>query len=98
LGGRQGLEIAAITCYAFADFDGAGLKTAQALAKQNNAIGCNLLFPVLSWLLLLAASHCYSAAPVVGKSRYPRPKLVCSLFFTAFISDISQRQESPQSR
>jgi hypothetical protein len=33
--------------------------------------------------------------PVVRKSRFPRLKLVCSLFFAAFISDISQRRESP---
>jgi len=54
-----------------------------------------LLFPLLSRLLSLAVSHCYSAAPVVRKAQFPRPKLTSSPFFAAFISDISERWESP---
>jgi hypothetical protein len=54
-----------------------------------------LLFTVLSWLLSLAVSRCYFAAPGVKKSEFPPPKLAWSLFFAAFISDISQREEPP---
>jgi hypothetical protein len=54
-----------------------------------------LLFPVLSWLLSLAVSRCYSAVLVVKKSEFPRPTLTGSLFFAAFISDISERRVSP---
>jgi len=54
-----------------------------------------LLFSVLSWLLSLAVSLCYSTASGVKKSEFSPPKLVWSLFFRCIISDISQRLETP---
>src|SRR5271155_3438374 len=65
---------------------------------SSNAVSSNLLFPVLYWLLSLAVSGCYSAAHVVKKSEFPRPISSGRCFFAAFISDISQRQESPASQ
>jgi hypothetical protein len=58
---------------------GAGLERSITLAPIRQS--GNLLFTVLSWLLSLAVSCCYFAAPGVKKSEFPPPKLAWSLFF-----------------
>jgi hypothetical protein len=51
----------------------------QHSSSANKSIS-NLLFSVLSWLLSLAVSRCYFAAPVKKESEFPRPKRAWPLF------------------